>query len=88
MGYKSLAECVLDLERHGHLIRIKEEVDPHLEMAAIHMRVFDKEGPALFLNGLKVLNFLPFPIFSVHWNVQSLCSGILWITSKNLWTSK
>ncbi|MGJ1420325.1 UbiD family decarboxylase [Sphingobacterium spiritivorum] len=57
MGYKSLAECVLDLERHGHLIRIKEEVDPHLEMAAIHMRVFDKEGPALFFERIKGSEF-------------------------------
>jgi 4-hydroxy-3-polyprenylbenzoate decarboxylase len=40
MGYKSTHECVTDLEKHGHLIRIKEEVDPDLEMAAIHLRVF------------------------------------------------
>jgi 4-hydroxy-3-polyprenylbenzoate decarboxylase len=36
MGYPSLAACVADLEKHGHLVRIKEEVDPHLEMAATH----------------------------------------------------
>ena len=47
MGYKSLAECVSDLEKHGHLLRIKEEVDPYLEMAAIHMRVYEAQGPAL-----------------------------------------
>lgn len=57
MGYKSLAECVVDLEQHGHLIRIKEEVDPYLEMAAIHMRVFDAEGPALYFENIKGSEF-------------------------------
>ena len=57
MGYKSLAECVDDLERNGHLIRIKEQVDPYLEMAAIHMRVFDAEGPALFFENIKGSRF-------------------------------
>lgn len=57
MGYRSLAECVSDLEQHGHLIRIKEEVDPYLEMAAIHMRVFDVEGPALYFENIKGTDF-------------------------------
>ena len=53
MGYKSLAECVADLEKHGHLVRIKEEVDPYLEMAAIHLRVYEKQGPALLFENVK-----------------------------------
>ncbi len=57
MGYKSLEECVLDLERHGHLIRIREEVDPYLEMAAIQMRVFDAQGPALYFERIKGTEF-------------------------------
>lgn len=57
MGYKSLAECVSDLEQHGHLIRIKEEVDPYLEMAAIHMRVYDAQGPALYFENIKGSKF-------------------------------
>lgn len=61
MGYKSLSECVQDLEKHGHLIRIKEEVDPYLEMAAIHMRVFDAKGPALLFENVKGS---PFPAVS------------------------
>lgn len=61
MGYQSLTECVQDLEKHGHLIRIKEEVDPHLEMAAIHMRVFDAKGPALLFENVKGS---PFPAVS------------------------
>lgn len=61
MAYKSLAECVSDLEKHGHLIRIKEEVDPYLEMAAIHLRVYEKQGPALLFEKVKGS---PFPAVS------------------------
>ena len=61
MGYKSLAECVEDLEKHGHLLRIKEEVDPYLEMAAIHLRVFEQKGPAIFFEKIKGS---PFPAVS------------------------
>lgn len=61
MGYKSLAECVADLEKHGHLLRIKEEVDPYLEMAAIHLRVYEQQGPALFFEKVKGS---PFPAVS------------------------
>lgn len=57
MGYKSLAECVRDLEKHGHLIRIREEVDPHLEAAAIHLRVFENAGPALLFENIKGSKF-------------------------------
>ena len=48
MSYASLKECILDLEKTGRLVRISDLVDPDLEMAAIHRRVFDKGGPALF----------------------------------------
>ena len=57
MGYKSLAECVADLEKHGHLVRIKEEVDPYLEMAAIHLRVYEQKGPALYFEKVKGSKF-------------------------------
>lgn len=57
MGYRSLLECVEDLEKHGHLIRIKQEVDPYLEMAAIHMRVYDAQGPALLFENIKGSKF-------------------------------
>jgi 4-hydroxy-3-polyprenylbenzoate decarboxylase len=53
MAYSSLEECLIDLERNGHLVRIKEEVDPHLEMAAIHLRVYDAKGPALLFENVK-----------------------------------
>lgn len=47
MGYRTLAACVADLERHGHLRRIDAAIDPHLEMAEIQRRVYLKQGPAL-----------------------------------------
>ena len=57
MRYKSLKECVDDLEQQGQLIRIKEEVDPHLEMAEIHRRVFEASGPALLFENVKGCSF-------------------------------
>ncbi len=57
MGYNSLASCVADLEKHGHLIRVKEEVDPYLEMAAIHLRVYENEGPAILFENIKGSDF-------------------------------
>ena len=57
MGYKSLEHCLQDLESTGQLIRIKEQVDPYLEMAAIHLRVFEAEGPALLFENVKGSKF-------------------------------
>lgn len=53
MAYRSLEACLLDLEKHGRLVRIKEEVDPNLEMAAIHLRVHQAGGPALLFEKVK-----------------------------------
>jgi 4-hydroxy-3-polyprenylbenzoate decarboxylase len=57
MGYKSLKTCLDDLEKHNHLIRIIEEVDPDLEMAAIHLRVHEMGGPALLFENVKGTEF-------------------------------
>jgi 4-hydroxy-3-polyprenylbenzoate decarboxylase len=57
MAYKSLEDCLLDLEKHNQLIRIKEEVDPYLEMAAIHLRVHEAGGPALLFENVKGSTF-------------------------------
>ncbi|MEY2916960.1 MAG: hypothetical protein RIS73_674 [Bacteroidota bacterium] len=57
MAYKSLEECLLDLEKNNQLIRIKEEVDPYLEMAAIHLRVHEAGGPALLFENVKGSKF-------------------------------
>jgi len=57
MGYSSLQACIADLEKNGHLIRIKEEVDPYLQMAAIHMRVFEHQGPAILFENVAYSKF-------------------------------
>ena len=51
--YRSMEDCVRDLEKHNHLIRIKQEVDPNLEMAEIHRRIFDAKGPAILFENVK-----------------------------------
>ncbi len=58
MIYKSTIDCVNDLEKHGHLIRIKEEVDPNLEMAAIQLRVFEQGGKAVLFENIKGCGFM------------------------------
>ncbi|MCJ8010280.1 UbiD family decarboxylase [Paenibacillus sp. KQZ6P-2] len=55
--YRNLEECIIDLEKHGHLVRIKEEVDPYLEMAAIHLNVYEAGGPALLFENVKGSKF-------------------------------
>lgn len=55
--YRNLEECIVDLEKHGHLIRIQEEVDPYLEMAAIHLKVYAVGGPALLFENVKGSKF-------------------------------
>lgn len=53
MPYSSLRDAVNDLERHGMLLRIREEVDPDLEIAEIHRQVFDRGGPAILYERVK-----------------------------------
>ncbi|GIQ67191.1 UbiD family decarboxylase [Xylanibacillus composti] len=55
--YPNLEACVADLEKHGHLVRIREEVDPYLEMAAIHLKVHEAGGPALLFERVKGTSF-------------------------------
>ncbi|GED67014.1 3-octaprenyl-4-hydroxybenzoate carboxy-lyase [Brevibacillus reuszeri] len=55
--YGTLEECIIDLEKNGHLVRITEEVDPYLEMAAIHLKVYEAGGPALLFENVKGSKF-------------------------------
>lgn len=52
MIHRSLEECLLDLERNKMLIRVTEPIDPNLEMAAVHLRVFEMGGPALLFENV------------------------------------
>ncbi len=53
MSYSSLRDAARDLEKNGKLLRIKEEVDPNLEMAEIHRQVYDRQGPAILYERVK-----------------------------------
>lgn len=57
MGYRSLQECVADLERQGQLDRIAEPIDARLEAAAIHRRVVAAGGPALLFTNVRGCHF-------------------------------
>src|SRR6516225_7352340 len=53
MGYRNLRHCVADLERTGQLVRLEQEIDPHLEAAEIHRRVYRSGGPAIYYARVK-----------------------------------
>jgi 4-hydroxy-3-polyprenylbenzoate decarboxylase len=57
MGYRTLRACLDDLESTGQLVRIDQEVDPHLEAAEIHRRVFQAGGPAVYYARVKGSSF-------------------------------
>jgi len=61
MSYRSLRECVDDLGRSGQLVRIEAEVDPNLEAAEIHRRVYAAGGPAVYYANVRGT---PFPMVS------------------------
>jgi 4-hydroxy-3-polyprenylbenzoate decarboxylase len=61
MGYPNLAAAVRDLERTGQLVRIEQEIDPHLEAAEVHRRVYAAGGPAVLFARVKGS---PFPMVS------------------------
>ena len=53
MSYNSLEACLADLEKTNQLVRIKEEIDPYLDMALIHRRIQESGGPALLFEKVK-----------------------------------
>ncbi len=57
MGYRSLGECVRDLEASGRLLAIEQEVDPYLEAAAVQRRVYQAGGPALLFRRVRNSSF-------------------------------
>ena len=57
MAYKSLQECVSDLDNKGELKIISDEVNPDLEMASIHLDEFAKNGKAILFENVKCSNY-------------------------------
>ena len=57
MGYRTLRECVDDLERHRRLVRVNAEVDARLEVAEIQRRTYAAGGPALLFTRVRGCRF-------------------------------
>lgn len=57
MGYRNLGQCIADLERHGHLVRIRAEISANLEAAEIHRRAYERGGPALLFENVSGCRF-------------------------------
>ncbi len=57
MGYRTLRQCIEDLQATGQLVRIEQPVDPYLEAAEIHRRVFQAGGPAIYFASVKGCRF-------------------------------
>ncbi len=53
MPYRNLQETVDDLDRHGRLLRISTELDPDQEIAEVHRRIFEAQGPAILFERVK-----------------------------------
>jgi len=53
MGYRTLADCVRDLESTQQLRVVDAEVDPELEIAAVQRRVYEAGGPAILFRRVK-----------------------------------
>jgi 4-hydroxy-3-polyprenylbenzoate decarboxylase len=57
MGYRNLQECVADLAKTGQMLRIEQEIDPYLEAAEVHRRVYQARGPAIYFARVKGCRF-------------------------------
>ena len=57
MGYRTLRSAIDDLESSRQLVRIEQPVDARLEAAAIHRRVYQAGGPALYFARVKDCRF-------------------------------
>ena len=57
MGYRTLRQCVEDLESKGQVVRIEQPIDPNLEAAEIQRRVFQAGGPVIYFASVKGCRF-------------------------------
>ena len=51
--YTNLRSFIETLKRENEIIEVTAEVDPNLEIAEIHRRVIDEQGPALLFTNVK-----------------------------------
>lgn len=62
-----------DLEANGMLVRVKDEIDPNLEIAEIQRRLYAAEGPAVLFENVKGS---PFPALSNLYGTMDRCRFI------------
>lgn len=55
--HKNLRSFIEQLRREGLIVEVKEEVDPYLELAEIHRRIVENNGPALLFTRVKGSRF-------------------------------
>ena len=53
MSYKSLQQYIFDLERNGELNRVRDEINPDLDIASIHLNEFEKGGKSILFENIK-----------------------------------
>ena len=53
MSYRSLLDCINDLEKNSQILKIKQEVDPDLDMASIHIDEFQNRSNVIFFEKVK-----------------------------------
>jgi 4-hydroxy-3-polyprenylbenzoate decarboxylase len=54
---RTLHQCVADLQRGGHLVRLTDEVSATLEIAEIQRRVYRRGGPAVLFENVTGCRF-------------------------------
>src|SRR4051812_32885078 len=74
MPYASMADFARTLEKRGELVRIRQVVDPHLEVGAIADRVVKRGGPALLF---EKVGRSPFPLLINHFGSKSRMAAAL-----------
>src|SRR3546814_19172481 len=73
MAYKNLQHFIDTLEEKGELVRIKEFVDPNLEITEVTDRVSKKYGPALLFEN----NGTDFPLLiNSMGNYKRMCLAL------------
>lgn len=70
MLHRSTRDAVVDLERHGHLVRVSAPVSPHLEMAEIQRRAYLAGAPAILFERVEGS---PFPAVSNLYGTVERC---------------
>jgi 4-hydroxy-3-polyprenylbenzoate decarboxylase len=70
VAYSSLRACVVDLERHGQLVRVAAPLDPHLVIPEIQRRLYATGGPAVLFERVEGT---PFPALANLFGTLERC---------------